>query len=638
MKEFFFMQRGFSFYKRFIALTIIFSLSAPLFAQTKKGTAAQPTAKVKVTESANKCSGGWTGSVSYSRYQKMTDNKTDKRVSGRGEDKRDVEMIYDYRASVAVLEAPEKNSSNIGKARIVHDFTSTDKVTSVEKNSCDRGKTWQEMRGDFTTKTKTAGRAEAVDANVHVGVNQDGTYTVSVGLPQIKGENTGSQNSTYSGQCVPKEGKNLTMPPTATTIDGNSLTSDGKDRIDDPNRLSGTYTKTWQNVTEKITWNLEKCGAPLRISDLAFEDMKFPKWDDWQEINEQTGTVDGNWVRIKAKVLNLSGESKFAEVYLKETYQGDKWDGAKPDIPLKDQTFSVRLDPYEEREVEMLWDTSGYAWYDDGRPRLVQRIKGEVWENYKKADELTENLKIVPKPIVFVPGIWTKAQDFELYQNLLTTTHSYGWKTYKTVDVSGQGTIAGEGQVRVSKTNKSVYDHADNLTTYVNNVRSSTNAWHVDLLAHSTGGLVARLYVHKQMEVLPDGHPIVKHLMMMGTPNNGVPCADSMKSNDAFKNDLQTAKELMPDEMVLFNKYVTQRKGTKFSALVGNSIPLLCASPEWNDGFVSVESAKYGIEDFAMTKAMHPDMINTKTFNDFVKPHVVTGPRGTYPLPVVSEK
>jgi hypothetical protein len=137
---------------------------------------------------------------------------------------------------------------------------------------------------------------------------------------------------------------------------------------------------------------------------------------------------------------------------------------------------------------------------------------------------------------------------------------------------------------------------------------------------------------------LADGYPIVKHLMMLGTPNNGVPCADSMKNNDAFKNDLQTAKELMPDEMALFNKYVTQRKGTKFSALVGNSIPLLCASPEWNDGFVSVESAKYGVEDFAMTKSMHPNMINTKTFNDFVKPHVVTGPRGTYPLPVVSEK
>ena len=152
------------------------------------------------------------------------------------------------------------------------------------------------------------------------------------------------------------------------------------------------------------------------------------------------------------------------------------------------------------------------------------------------------------------------------------------------------------------------------------------------MLAHSTGGLVARLYVHKQMEVLPDGHPIIKHLMLLGTPNNGVPCADSMGSNDAFRDQMQTAKELMPEEMAHFNRYVTQRKGTQFSALVGNSVPILCATPEWNDGFVSVESAKYGLEDVTLTSAKHPDMVNTETFNNYVKPHVIVGPRGTYPF------
>jgi hypothetical protein len=602
-------------------------------AQTRRG--AQ-----QASNSTPKCSGAWTGSVTYTRTQSMTEDKTTPRVSNRGEDRRNWEMKYEYKADVGVLEAPEKNGSNVGKAAIAHRFSSTEKISAVEKNSCDRGKTWKDMKGEFTSKTVTVGNKKA-DANVHVGVNSDGSYTVSVALPQIDGETTGSQTASFSGQCTAKEGKNLTMPPTPTTIDGNSLTSDGTHRIDpsDPNSLSGSYSKTWQNVTETISWNLQKCGAPLRIVDLKFEDMKFPNWNDWREINEQTGTVDGNLVKIKAKVVNASGETKFGEVYLKETYKGDKWDGAKPDVPLKDQSFSVRLDAGEVREVEMLWNSGGYAWFDDGRPRLVQRIKAEVWENYKKANEMTKNLKVVPKPIVFVPGIWTNPADFEVYQNLLTTTHSYGWKTYKTIDVSGQGTIGGEGTpVKVAKTNKSVYDNADNLGKYVDNVRAWQNAWHVDMLAHSTGGLVSRLYIHKQMEILDDGYPVVKHLMMLGTPNKGVPCADAMANNDAFKNSMQTAKELMPGEIAIFNQYVTQQKGTKFSALVGNSMPILCASPEWNDGFVSVESAKYGVTDFAFTKAMHPDMISTKTFNDFVKPHIVTGPRGTYPHPVVSEK
>ena len=38
----------------------------------------------------------------------------------------------------------------------------------------------------------------------------------------------------------------------------------------------------------------------------------------------------------------------------------------------------------------MVWDSSGYAWFDDGRPRLVQRIKAELEENGKKIDEHDE--------------------------------------------------------------------------------------------------------------------------------------------------------------------------------------------------------------------------------------------------------
>lgn len=582
------------------------------------------------------CSGAWTGTVTYSRTQTQTDNKTVERVSGRGTDTRNWEMRFEYNATVQVYEAPEKNGTSLGRASITSSLTSKETSVAVEKNSCDRGKTWQDMMGTFTIDASTTGQA-TVEANVYIGVNSDGTYTVSVGLPEIEGTVTGSQTSTYSGQCTPKKGKNLTIPPMPTKIQGQSLSSDGSHRInpDDPNHLSGSYTQpVFAGVVEKITWSLEKCGAPLRITDLKFEHMKFPTWDDWQEISEQAGTVDGNWVKIKATVFNASGEPKTGEVYLKETYKGDKWDGSKPDAPLKDQTFTVSLEPGEEREVEMLWDSSGYAWYDDGRPRLVQRIKAEVWENYKKADEMTRNLKVVPKPIVFVPGIWTDPEDFEYYQNLLTTTHSYGWKTYAVIDTSSQGTIAGDGATLPADgvRSRSVYDRADNLARYVDNVRGANNAWHVDMLAHSTGGLAARLYIHKTMEVLPDAYPVVKHLMMLGTPNKGLPCTDSLLYMSSFKEDPQTARQLEPEEMAIFNQYVTQRKGTKFSALVGDKIPTVCNGPNWGDLYVTVESASFGVEDVTFTGAMHKDLINTASFNDYVKPHVVTGPRGTYPL------
>src|SRR5215213_8548427 len=194
-------------------------LCSMVFGQAPKG------GKVASTKAAApKCSGGWTGTIKYTRTQSKTDTRIVDRVSGRGKDVRNWEMRYRYKALVAVLDNP--NGTSDGKATIEHSFTSDEKVDAIEKNSCDRGKTWKDMRGTTTSKTGTTGNAEGESANANVGMNADGTYTVSVALPQIKGKTKGEQTSTYSGQCVPKEGKTLTMPETETSIDGNSLTSD----------------------------------------------------------------------------------------------------------------------------------------------------------------------------------------------------------------------------------------------------------------------------------------------------------------------------------------------------------------------------------------------------------------------------
>jgi pimeloyl-ACP methyl ester carboxylesterase len=610
------------------ALLASFALSAlPLSAQTRKAATANKTAAA-----AQKCSGAWTGTITYTRTQSMSDNKTEQRVSGRGQDTRDWQMKYDYKATVAVIEAPEKNGTSLGRASINHTFSSIEKISAVEKNSCDRGKTWRDMRGESMSKTETSGSASGEEANVHVGVNTDGTYSVSVGLPQIKGKTTGSQTSSYSGQCVPKEGKNLSMPPTETTVEGNSLTTDGTHRINpsDPNRLSGSYSKTWQNVTETITWNLQKCGAPLRLIDLKFEDMKYPNWDNWQEIAEQKGTIDGNWVKIKAKVLNASGETKFAEVYLKETYKGDKWDGAKPDTPLKDQTFSIRLEPGEEREVEMLWDSSGYAWYDDGRPRLVQRIKAEVWENYKKTDEMTKNLKIAPRPVVLVHGLWSSWKAWESWQNILTTSHSYDWKAFPVGENAAKGRMNTGGEFLSTTPTNSIAENARELEKYIKYAQEDRNAWHVDVVAHSMGGLISRYYISQIMPAnTPDMRPQISHLVMLGTPNMGSPCADVM--NFAFEmvgKNVEAVRQLQQDYVAGFNRVNTLRKGVKFSVLAGNPLPTMCKTIVWNDGVVPVPSAKWIIKDNAESKSIHTDLTGTKDFSDFVKPRLAIGPRG----------
>ncbi len=308
------------------------------------------------TRSQQTCaSGAWTGSILYRRTQSMNEGKTIDRVSGRGQDISHVEMHHDYKALVAVVPDPQQRNSSIGNATVQHTMSSKETTIAKETNSCDRGKTWQEMTGTFTREQITTGTGKDL-ANVTVGLNDDGTYSVRVSAPSIRGATSGAEKSSFSGQCTPKEGKTLTYPAMQASIQGGSLTSDGSHRIDpaNPNRLAGSYSQTVHNLTETLTWNLEKCGAPLRLTDITFEEMKFPNWGEWREIVEQKGTTDGNLVRIKATVLNASAEQRNAEVVFKETYVGDKWDGARPDASLRDQALSVSLEPGEAKEVEMV--------------------------------------------------------------------------------------------------------------------------------------------------------------------------------------------------------------------------------------------------------------------------------------------
>lgn len=588
---------------------------------------------VSAKTSAPKCTGAWTGVVTYKRMQSQSNSKKVERVSGRGHDSTEWRMKYEYNARVVVVESPEKNGSSVGRATVNHAFSSTETVDAVERNSCDRGKTWKDMKGTSKSETKTVA-AEKTDANVTIGLNSDGTYGVSVGIPQVKGETTGKQTSEYSGQCTKKEGKSLTMPPTQTTVDGNSLSTAGDFKLDpsDPNHIAGTYVNKWQDVTEVIEWNLRRCGGPLQIIDLKFEDMKYPDWNAWKEITEQTGTIDGNLVKIKATVLNTSGETKYGNVKFKETYKGDKWDGAKPDAPLGDTEVSVRLDAGEDKEVEMVWDSSGYAWYDDGRPRLVQRIKAELEEDSKKVDEETKNLKVAPKPVVLVHGLWSNAGAWVTWQNILTTSHSYDWKAYAVGEKPEKGIMNTGGSFLSTEPTNSIFENSQQLGKYIRYAQEDRNAWHVDVVAHSMGGLITRHYIHQFMQPnSPDGRPQIAHLVMLGTPNMGSPCADVMNTTfEALGKNVEAVRQLRQDVAAEFNRVNVNRKGVKFSVLAGDPLPTMCKTVTWNDGVVPVQSAIWRIQDHAKSKSLHTDLTGTSDFSSFVKPRLAIGPKGNH--------
>lgn len=590
------------------------------------------TTAVPLTAEAAACASGWAGTVQYTRNQANSSSKTEQRVTGKGTETTNWSMTYDYVAQVSVRPAPEPDLS-LGKANISLSSISTEIRAAKDQYICPHERTPRAMSGNFVTKSETRANGSGLDTDVHVSVDSDGTYSVGVRLPEVKGSVSGSNSSSFSGQCTPKQGVNHSIADMPTTVDGYSFSSSGEDRVQpkDSDRLNGSHSVTSYGVTETLKWNLRRCGGALRLVDVKFEDMRFPTWEAWQEISEQKGTIDGNIVRATATVANDGPDEKSATIKFRETYKGDKWDGAKPDGLLEE--LSVLVPAGEQRDVTFKWDSSGYAWYDDGRPRLIQRIRTELEDAGKKVDDKTQNLKVAPKPLVLVHGLWSNWRAWESWQNILTTSHSYDWKAFAVGQKPEHGRMhTGEKLANTEPTN-TIVQNAIELGLYVKYAQQDRNAWHVDIVAHSMGGLISRRYIHATMPTYQDGKPQVAHLVMLGTPNMGSRCADIISAPlETAGRSMDALRELRPSVVAQFNAVHTERKGVEFSVLAGNPLPAVCYMYDENDGVVTVPSATWAITDTELTSALHTEMADAEGFSSFVKPRVAIGPAKQKPI------
>lgn len=603
-------------------MTIFRPLPALAIGLTLSG-AATPVAAA----AAAKCASGWAGTVEFSRHQANSDSKTVTRVSGKGTQTTDSSMTYDYTAQVAVRPAPGAEYS-LGTAKIDLSSVATETVNSNDRMICPHERTIRQMSGSFVSKSQTRANASGIEAGVDISIDSDGRYTVSVRLPEVKGTASGSNAASFSGQCKPKEATNQRIAEMPTTVEAMRFSSSGGDRLNpaDPNRLSGGHSETSFGVTDSLRWNLRRCGGALRLVDLKFEDMRFPTWEAWQDITEQVGTIDGNIVRLTAIVANDSPDEKAATVKFRDTYKGDKWEGAKPDGLLGEAAVSIPAG--EQREVQFELDSSGYAWFDDGRPRVVQRIKAEIEDKGKKVDDMTRNLKVAPKPVVLVHGLWSNWKAWESWQNILSASHSYDWKAFPVGERPEHGRMrTGEEVGNVDPTN-TIAQNADELGRYIEYAQKDRNAWHVDLVAHSMGGLISRRYIHALMPSYADGKPQVAHLVMLGTPNMGSSCANLISASlDFVGRRMEALRELRPDEVQKFNALHTERKGVPFSILAGSPLPPpACGIMSFHDGVVTVPSAIWTIEDNAQMRLPHTSLTGAEPFSTFVKPRLAVGP------------
>ncbi len=362
-------------------------------------------------------------------------------------------------------------------------------------------------------------------------------------------------------------------------------------------------------VVEQCDYVLSGQGAlelscALCVDDIVYEHGDVPGYA-WKPIGAD-GTFDGNRVRITAKVRNATKKAITAPVALRDMTH-------KKALTVEGLPASITVAPGQTVEVPVEWDSSGYAW-EDGPSKATLEHEIAFLTPYGSGQKM---LRVKPKPVIMVHGWNSDASTWSPYPGFLKA-HSERWRSHAvaTMDTNPEGT-------------RSLFDNAAALAREVKAIRESEDADKVDIVAHSMGGLISRAYIDRSVGTARDGKPWVSHLVMLGTPNMGSPCADAIYLLWSGRPTL----ELQPGYVQrTFNPAVRNRKGVPFSILAGVILDRTCQESTPGDSVVALPSALWDVGDSATRVLAHTSMSGSSSaFEEFVLPRIAVGPGAAAP-------
>ncbi|HEX4945451.1 MAG TPA: choice-of-anchor X domain-containing protein [Blastocatellia bacterium] len=616
------MQRGFTTLKQITTFIILLSLSLSGFAQTKRTTVSQ-TSKATARQT---CNGGWSGVVSYRKILKKSVDYGKKKNIARGTTHIKTSDDYEYAGRIIVDGSRGANLLQT-KSQVSFKDVSLHWKRYEQNEDCagdkkDGGNTQWSVSED--SDITNAFSDVAADFSMIVD-DWGGVYSFNFRFPEAKGINDRVNKITKGGWCSAKlnEGSD-SKKKYPTTVSGEGTEISGKFDPKNPNAISGT--KTWKTGDSEtgitnyvVTWSLRRCPAPLELEAVEFDENPYPKWNEWRKVDGET--VDGNRVRVRARVTNYSSETKFPTLKFIET---------KASAELPDSATNISIAPGESREVEYLWDTSGWAWETGGVPASDRTVKVEMTEQSAPAKNLSADILIIPRPVILAHGLWADHTSWDGYDKFLKDAHSTSWKSYAVGADPANGEM-NTGEKGTWKKSNTIEQNAAELQKQIEAARREKNAWHVDVVAHSMGGLISRHYIHFLMGTVADDNPVVTRLVQLGTPNMGSPCANLMGFTFwALQRPVTSLEQLRPVFLERFNRAVRNRKGTRFSVLIGNPLPQTCQSGIWGDGVVEIPSARWEIRDYRYSSSLHTDLTSRENFNRFVKPRLAVSWRGNH--------
>jgi triacylglycerol esterase/lipase EstA (alpha/beta hydrolase family) len=585
----------------FILLVSILSGAFTVTAQTRRRpTRRSPnpkqTAKIPVEKTDKACNGGWSGVVNFE--ETLDDSgSSDEPGIRKGKDRIIQKWSHNvsYTGKIVVDGSDPRNVAASGTV----EFSDVRRQHGIEKvwDSCGAWKPehWFIIDGKHE-QIETGDGGGATDFFLNSN-ELAGTYNFSFRFPKVPGKYSLEDHTKREGHCQPKNNEPIDISEKKDSVIEGKTGRVENQKIDpkNPNVLAGSVTidkndynnpKRVKTPITKISWKFRRCSPPLMITDVKFFQPLFPSPNSWIEIKENEHAIDGNQVKIIARVANLSSAQKTASVNFKEL---------KENMDLPEGKIGVNFQPREEREIEYVWDTSGFAWKEANvwnQPEIRRQIEVRVPDDVNVKD-----IQVNPKPVILIPGLWSESQAFGRALNYFQNLPNTDWAVdFVPIQISQN---AAANAPIVDKT--------------VREMQKKENAWHVDLVAHSSGGLIGRSYVANQMPTQFDGRPTATHLVMVGTPNMGTPCSSGLDNivTRFFKRQADSFLEISVKNMREFNRAVTLRNGTKFSALVGNAFAPICQMDSPGDGITPNASAIWTLKDwkFSTVRTRHEEMI-----------------------------
>lgn len=341
---------------------------------------------------------------------------------------------------------------------------------------------------------------------------------------------------------------------------------------------------------------------PAALEDARLQSIDYPsgEWDDMPS----RGVVQGTASRLAYTVSNPDSQGQhIVSVELRNADTGQQ---------MPDGYWFEALDPFEHADGSIEFDTGGLAFDEAGNARPPLNLEIVVKGDGTEVERIPVAVPISPDPVVLVHGFNSSAATWSDYDQFLRSVHP-GWLSFAVGDGQAPG-VMNTGDIE--KPLSPAYTIAENaaiLAQYIEWVRDRTNAPHIDIVAHSMGGLISREYINDWMPIAADGKPLARRLIMLGTPNAGSPCADIL--------DLPAIHELRTDVLADFNQRITNRKGVQMSILVGIIAPVTCQSPEAGDTVVPISSTMAEAWDgSAPLRILHTSMTGQSVFDFFVRP------------------